>query len=349
MYVHSALKTMIRKHAPNIVIAAFAISGILLMASGLSDLSSQGQINVSQDPVHSSDSNKKQKNGLIQSREFSDFEPVPNSQSAEQAALHSTQNLEEELPTEVQVFQIDSLAALESHLEETPAHLVDFDSVVNLINESSSAFDYVVREYLATTEGLKHRVLLNALNNTSNPARANLALELANSSDLQTRRAAYSWLSRSEGISAGSELAYQTLVDASYYEQDSEALAHLVASMPLSEFSRASDIHERAISRLSDLAFHPDENVSSKAIERISESVINENTARILQLHLQDSSERRQLAALRGLRNLGNPSDEVMSSLNAILHDPNLPQKNRATAARVLIDFENQLHASQGL
>lgn len=339
---------MISKHVPNLVIAASAISGVLLIVSGLSDLRSQDHIIVSKNPAFKAVAEKNHTFGFTQSRVSSDFGSAPNAQSGEQGVLHSGQNDAEELDTEGNLFLIDSLAALESHLEETAPDAVDFDSVVKLINESDSAFDYVVREYLATpNEDFKHRVLLNALNNTSNPARVNLAVELASSSHLQTRRTAYSWLSRSEGLA--SELVYQALVDASYYEQDSEALAQLVVSMPLNEFSRTSGIRERAILRLNDLAFHPDEIVSSKAIERISEAAINPNTVRILQQHLQDSSEHRQLAALNGLKNLGHPSDEVMSSLNAILHDPNLPQKNRATAARVLIDFENQLHASQGL
>lgn len=245
---------------------------------------------------------------------------------------------------------IESLADLTLHFDKTPISEINFDQVVKLVNFSDLSFDYIRKKYLSTEDPKKLSFLINVLNTTTNPARDNFAIEQTLSPELDRRRLAYHWLNNHQNQnSVNEDLVNDTLLNATYHESDNEALSQLVSFIALSSFDPSSTIRKRAILRLNELAFHPDDIVSSKAITKISKSEITQNTLNILQLNLQDSSENRQYAALKGLNNFEHLSDDILISLNTILHSSDLPQKHRALAARVIVAFENRMNAHESL
>lgn len=232
---------------------------------------------------------------------------------------------------------VTSIASLRQYLNDIDMENYDLTLAIDYINSSDAAIRLVMSMFRTSSDPDKKSILMDIIASTENVEKIVFAQELLHSASVVERKAAYIWLADSDE-SAGTN---DSLINATYFEQDKNALTDLVHA--ISSIPEESNSYESAITRLSELSYHENPEVASSAISAFSGIVQNEETLSMLKLHLNNPSQEVKRASLNGLFYLDAAANDegLRSRLEQLASSQSEAQDTRELAQELLLNMEN--------
>lgn len=238
--------------------------------------------------------------------------------------------------------RIKTLNDLDQYLSSmTPNnfHREIFVDLVALTNSSDEAFERIKNEFTLESDPSRVVLLARIIADSSHQEKIAFASELAHSDEAKKRRYAYSWLSNAP--SKNYEIA-QTLIEASYFEEDSDILTELIAAISEAESQGDPQVTQATIRRLSELSNHRDAHVSSRALEQVTSMVQNAGSMNLIRNNLNNPSKEVRLSALRGLQYFSNPDQDVLNHVTQLSQDPNNSKEVRGLAKDIIATYNTR-------
>ncbi len=282
--------------------------------------------------------NEPQLNGIIEqpsdehyihSRFDSSQALVKRSDSATHSTLRS-----EDTASNVNHGKILTMEALMNYLKYARLSTFEMSRVIDLINASEQAYNYVLDSYFDTPNPEQRSILLSILYICERPEKTALALDFIDSINKEERKLAYAWLSQAEQMD--SEQTTALFIDALLQEQNNGLLLQLLLATPFPEGEDNTHLKDSSVAHIQSLIFHESELVSSVAISTLAQLAPNEHTLTILSPFLAAESEIKVLAAIKGLHNYKNLEEDLMDTLRTLKRDPNISPKVVAAVANLL-------------
>ncbi|BFM22481.1 hypothetical protein R50076_35300 [Gilvimarinus japonicus] len=218
-------------------------------------------------------------------------------------------------------------------------HREIFVDLVALTNSSDEAFERIKNEFTLESDPSRVVLLARIIADSSHQEKIAFASELAHSDEAKKRRYAYSWLSNAP--SKNYEIA-QTLIEASYFEEDSDILTELIAAISEAESQGDPQVTQATIRRLSELSNHRDAHVSSRALEQVTSMVQNAGSMNLIRNNLNNPSKEVRLSALRGLQYFSNPDQDVLNHVTQLSQDPNNSKEVRGLAKDIIATYNTR-------
>ena len=211
-----------------------------------------------------------------------------------------------------------------------------FADLVALTNSSDEAFERIKNEFVLESDPSRIVLLAKIIADSSRQEKMDFASDLVHSDDAKKRRYAYSWLSNAP--SKNYQIA-KTLIDASYFEEDTDILSELVTTISETESQGDPRVTQATIQRLSELANHRDALVSSRALEQVTSMVQNVATMDLIRNNLNNPSEEVRLAALSGLQYFPRLDQDVLNHVEQLAQDPNSSEQVRDLAKDIVTTY----------
>ncbi len=253
----------------------------------------------------------------------------PNQPTSTPATLNSTDT-------------IHSVAGLKQFLHNLTADNFDIEKVRDYLDTSSDAFQLLISQYGQLQDPEKKELLLDLISETENPEKAAFAQELVNANNVNERKRAYSWLADSEQNNA----SQTTLLNASYYEENPEALGDIVSALSVVDLD--SQTHASAVTRLSELSFHENAEVAAHAISVVSGISQNTSTLTMLNSHINSENENLKIAALNGLYYFDGANNETRNSVSRLLNDSSASPTVKEIASELLSVWTQNQKVEEG-
>lgn len=238
--------------------------------------------------------------------------------------------------------RVHSINDLMDHIKNDSLHLLDFDYLVNFINESDGAFQVVVNEFQYTDNELRKSLLLQLIDNVHREEKVDFAFVLVRSNNESERLKALRWMSHSKNqYDTAIVSAFADALDA---QENEGVLSDVMDFLVVPTEENNPSLRSRVISRLGDLANHSDDVIAEKALNRLIYESLTHSTEALVISKLSSQSETMQLAAINALDKFVKPNALALEKLNELVSDPYASQRVKTSAVRASVALENKLN-----
>lgn len=214
----------------------------------------------------------------------------------------------------------NNIHTLEKYLLTTAPEDYQQELLIALITGSADALAYLNNFYLDTNDGLIISMLASVIKATPYSNKISLAEKLLYDLNIEKRQLAYTIYTNAVQFDPAAILY---LIDATYSESNIPTLIEL-----LDAISDACSAHDginlyHCESRLGELTFNHNEDISISAIYSLSKLSQNQVMVDILKTHLSTSSNKLKLAALNAANAISPPDSELVERIVELSKDAN--------------------------
>ena len=235
------------------------------------------------------------------------------------------QSIDDELSSEIKSVLLDVLRKDESDA------IVDLKTIVELVDSHPQALRIIFEQFEKRGEDSKKDIIFNALLESKNEAVDEFLLSQVQSDSPEIRADIYKLIG---GRKKDLDQSY-TLIEASQYEQDSQALIYLISALAKGE-NEGSATFTLTFDRIKALTEHGDSQVSSHALTALSRFTEHQDALNILSSHLESPSKSLKITAMQGLYNFQQIDATTYKKLEAILESSSEDKDVKALAENLL-------------
>ncbi len=237
---------------------------------------------------------------------------------------------------------IGSINELMQHIKNDSLHTLDFDYLVDFINESEDAFQVLVSEFKYSDNEMRKSLLLQLIDNVSRKEKTDFAFTLVQSDNEMERLKALRWLSHAPNQYDSNIVT--VFADALDAQKNDAVILDVMDLFVIPTEEDNPTVRERVIGRLGELTDHHDPLVAEKALTRLVNESQSHATEELIISKLSSKEENIQLAAINALAKFTEPNEEALDKLNDIMSNPYASQQVRASAVKASVSIENQLN-----